>query len=1640
QIFTVSFDLNNEEALIATPDSQSIEDGQLAIKPNDPVVTGFKFNGWYTDKECTQAFDFNSPIEKRTALYANWTKTAVGTIDGSDLPAYEWEKDSAYGERPDLEGFVIDGKMGAEENWEEQKWYHTGITEAPTVSYDFTTIFSDKGLYFFVKAVDNGGLAFTGRGYYYKNTSFDISIIDGDLAVGDANKLKTISFDTYNAKPSILKFKLATRVIEGEVNPSDDYKTGVWTTECFITWKELGMSARPQSVKVFPQYNYKRLMSETKTLKLYPTFLSSTSMNGYKSFIPFNENGYVLADEQNTVLGDSPLGIAKTVGWDISHVNATENAYLGVDNSANGMQAIFFKDISGSYYSVQTNVEITPETVASGDIGLMIYDSSVLYVAYAIDMGMAKYNENGFTSISPKFIYTNSVGSAVSKFLNTISYTVPVKNITLRVIFSNGYVYFIVNGVLIDCQYEVDLNQRTNAAIIGQNAKNMRLSNYSSRIYTQEEAIKESSAFAHMISVGKSENVTLSFSSIGQSVENPQPITMEIRHRNVVITNQIAEMVLNGDYSRISMYEIDKITLKQAMGEEIDASAQMLGENGIKYGKYVFDTINTDTEISITSKKTDNAELTYVKANLIDSLSNTAITRVGEVTIYSNDSRISNYTMATVTDSIVVPVKKGYDYEIVISVPGYRPQTVSYKDNSALVNVTDVVDLGDLILTLNVVGGTATAPDNSFSVTSAVALWDYTNEENGEVYIEPLTASSTQAYFSGDVIAKHQVAEVKIANITDKVEHPSYEKDPAAGFCFVNKTGSSERRFIGLHKNGLRILYTRSGGWNPTDIYSNKLGSTVNSVDTTGNTYTTLTVVKIDKGDYADVYTYVNGIFIEKITFDGLGGYSAIGFDITTSYYLKLKFFDYWIKTDDEALEYAKTKLGNTVTLDESCYDFNDNYEYDMTKPMIKIENLEQFESSDGTVENVAMQGSEFKISLVDENTDEGSAYIVYVGTESFLLTKNNPSVYYNVKSSNNNIVIRTSIDTSVTVKGKVLAGGVGASEVIGELISSNGMVITFETNVDGTFEIEAISSMTYTVSFTKNMYAFEKVIKRIGGYDVDWGEFNLNPVVFGGEGSTNQAKWGYDYDDGTNKIEGLYTEVDAKADNTQIYTYKPINNAIIDFSFVRLDIPNVTDEQYPAIGVCIITEDGVREFYGVQYGGGVVLDGKDQWSAPIKASNVLSFTTKGFNFHFDVRVVKNGNVVSIFAKLPNDTEYTYVMTHTSRFNLSGATIGLRVTAGAPSHHFFYNEKVTEFTDDTLPTDIARTLNITSKEGGDYEVVNAKSQYVVGETVHIKVIPQSGKTAFIKVNGSEYFYADDNGIVSYTVRYDANDIEVYFEDKAEDITLTGKLVATNGVTLPSTFNFSVHFEDGRVYNFDGVEIASDGSFAFDFREGSYTVRGTNGSMVAKTVYVNLTKNASDIGTLEVYDIFLGGNSENYGSTSVPIYGYDFDDGTNKISGPYIEVNQRGNAYMAMRVGKMEDFEFSFSYIRKEAVGFTNEEYPAVGLIFNNGSTNEFYIFQQRRAIVLDKGWSAPIKSDSVLNQSMYTYDLSFDLKIVRKGNVITFYGKVSTETEYEKVFEYESKVDYTGIEGRFVSTAGATQLRFIVYNMSYKAL
>ena len=55
--------------------------GSKVAKPEDPVREGYTFAGWYADEALTEAYDFGSPVNEDTTLYAKWTEDG-----GSEQP------------------------------------------------------------------------------------------------------------------------------------------------------------------------------------------------------------------------------------------------------------------------------------------------------------------------------------------------------------------------------------------------------------------------------------------------------------------------------------------------------------------------------------------------------------------------------------------------------------------------------------------------------------------------------------------------------------------------------------------------------------------------------------------------------------------------------------------------------------------------------------------------------------------------------------------------------------------------------------------------------------------------------------------------------------------------------------------------------------------------------------------------------------------------------------------------------------------------------------------------------------------------------------------------------------------------------------------------------------------------------------------------------------------------------------------------------------------------------------------------------------------------------------------------------------------------------------------------------------------
>ena len=68
--YNVNFDSMGGSSL----DSQQVTYNGTAATPSAPTKAGYTFDGWFTDKDCTVAYDFNAPVTDNITLYAKWNK------------------------------------------------------------------------------------------------------------------------------------------------------------------------------------------------------------------------------------------------------------------------------------------------------------------------------------------------------------------------------------------------------------------------------------------------------------------------------------------------------------------------------------------------------------------------------------------------------------------------------------------------------------------------------------------------------------------------------------------------------------------------------------------------------------------------------------------------------------------------------------------------------------------------------------------------------------------------------------------------------------------------------------------------------------------------------------------------------------------------------------------------------------------------------------------------------------------------------------------------------------------------------------------------------------------------------------------------------------------------------------------------------------------------------------------------------------------------------------------------------------------------------------------------------------------------------------------------------------------------------
>ena len=151
--FTVKFETNGADAI----KSVNVNKNGTVSAPEAPAKDGFVFDGWYTDKNFTTKFDFNTKITQSVTLYAKWVekaKTSIiltigqkdATVDGKTVSNDVAPK--IVNDRTMLPIRFIAEALGAKVDWIEEsqtvKITAENIDISLVIGEDFATVNGEK--------------------------------------------------------------------------------------------------------------------------------------------------------------------------------------------------------------------------------------------------------------------------------------------------------------------------------------------------------------------------------------------------------------------------------------------------------------------------------------------------------------------------------------------------------------------------------------------------------------------------------------------------------------------------------------------------------------------------------------------------------------------------------------------------------------------------------------------------------------------------------------------------------------------------------------------------------------------------------------------------------------------------------------------------------------------------------------------------------------------------------------------------------------------------------------------------------------------------------------------------------------------------------------------------------------------------------------------------------------------------------------------------------------------------------------------------------------------------------------------------------------------------------------------------------
>ncbi len=655
-------------------------------------------------------------------------------IAQAELPYnYDYTNDADYPHSPDI---TIDGSLD-EAVWQNVGWYR---------NTSYSNVDSTMSVFYVSTTMDEYGIYIAGRAddkyistYSVTPTAWWFYISAAEKGSEGHSVVHRLICDLSGKTQRTMVNAQWDFQVQGEPNSG---KSEGATLEAFISWKALGVDVSDGLPEYFGmEMKYDAVQSSGNTIGTYSSICNEYNITS--RFFRFNENGYINADAEDAIIGDTTFGLGKSAGWDLTNI---ENGSIECIGDVHNR--IYFKEY-GRNFLIETTI-IPIEALGTEPwprAGILFQDAGGVYHAALMDTydGILVDGLNGTKNMGNCHIITisnndggwNQQGPKGGYQENPLATT--TEGTKLTVLKDGGKIYYFVNDVFFYAEYleYMDTEMIPGLMTIGDHCI---FKDYSCKAVDRDE-------INSYLAERKVHNITVS-AGAGGTIEASEIFAKDGGSYSLTITCKsgytVSSLLINGvemiDDARKNavngVYTVKNVTCEQI----VQVKFEKTDESTIS-GSFIFDKDAAGTNVLVVVNGLTNPLLHYeIAANPAKGYSVTLPSGKYHVSITKEDYM---YTAKTVT----VDGEATADFELKPSAFKWYPKV------------------------------------NGVQLQSHLGAWDMTGEEDG-VIRSSLALNGKQAplFFKGtgtDFIAKATIRYT--TNFVDGVE---YQPDLFGGFVF----------------------------------------------------------------------------------------------------------------------------------------------------------------------------------------------------------------------------------------------------------------------------------------------------------------------------------------------------------------------------------------------------------------------------------------------------------------------------------------------------------------------------------------------------------------------------------------------------------------------------------------------------------------------------------------------------------------------------------------------------------------------------------------------------------------------------------------------------------------------------------------